>query len=99
MKGLYKTFFFETELTLSLHNHAGGWSQSFAENEQGSEHTCGGSIPCDNALQVVKDLVTVAFVKLFPHIGKVISKEHSANIIRLTKFSVICIFRYLMRKR
>ena len=38
MKGLYKTFFFETELTLSLHNRAGGWSQSFAENEQGSEH-------------------------------------------------------------
>ena len=36
MKGFF--FFIETELTLSLHNRAGGWSQSFAENEQGSEH-------------------------------------------------------------
>ena len=44
------------------------------------QSTCGGSIPCDNALQVVKDLVTVAFVRLFPHIGKVISKEHSQLI-------------------
>jgi hypothetical protein len=34
-------------------------------------------MPCDNALQVAKDLVTIAFVRLFPHIGKVISKEHS----------------------
>ena len=36
MKGFF--FIIETELTLSLHNRAGGWSQSFAENEQGREH-------------------------------------------------------------
>ena len=41
------------------------------------KNTCGGSIPCD--LQVEKYLVTVAFVRLFPHIGKVI-KEHSQLI-------------------
>jgi hypothetical protein len=34
-------------------------------------------MPCDNGLQVAKDLVTFAFMRLFPHIGKFISKEHS----------------------
>ena len=62
------------------------------------------SIPCDNALQVAKDFVTFAFVRLFAHIGKVASKEysqftHKPNMIRLTRFNDICIFRYLMRKR
>ena len=67
---------------------------------------CNGSMTCicENSLQVAKDLVTFAFLRLSPHIGKIISKGtlrllHKPNIIRLTKFSIICIFRYLKRKR